>query len=108
MKQRKFSLLYMLLVAVFVLSSCSKSAKQTAKFIPEDAAVVSIDVKQILEKGKIADNAELKKKLQEGMEQGVKNQETKDLIKKIMEDPTKTGIDLSEPIFVFYADNRRQ
>lgn len=105
MKQRKFSLLYMLLVAVFVLSSCSKSAKQTAKFIPEDAAVVSIDVKQILEKGKIADNAELKKKLQEGMEQGVKNQETKDLIKKIMEDPTKTGIDLSEPIFVFYADN---
>ena len=105
MKQRKFSLLYMLLVAVFVLSSCSKSAKQTAKFIPEDAAVVSIDVKQILEKGKIADNAELKKKLQEGMEQGVKKQETKDLIKKIMEDPTKTGIDLSEPIFVFYADN---
>ena len=105
MKQRKFSLLYMLLVAVFVLSSCSKSAKQTAKFIPEDAAVVSIDVKQILEKGKIADNAELKKKLQEGMEQGVKNQETKDLIKKIMEDPTKTGIDQSEPIFGFYADN---
>ena len=108
MKQRKFSLLYMLLVAVFVLSSCSKSAKQTAKFIPDDAAVISIDVKQIIEKGKIADNAEAKKKLQEGMEQGVKNQETKDLIKKIMDDPTKTGIDLSEPIFVFFADNNNK
>ena len=105
MKQRKFNLLYILLAAVFVLSSCSKSAKQTAKFIPDDAAVVSIDVKQIIEKGKIADNAEAKKKLQESMEQGVKNQETKDLIKKIMDDPTKTGIDLSEPIFVFFADN---
>ena len=105
MKQRKFNLLYMLLVAVFVLSSCSKSAKQTAKFIPENAAVVCIDVRQIIEKGKLADNAEAKKKLLENAEQGVKNQETKDLIKKIVEDPTKAGIDLTEPILVFFADN---
>lgn len=104
MKQRKFNLMYLLLIAVFVLSSCSKSS-QNAKFIPEDAAVISIDVKQIIEKGKLADNAEAKKKLQENLEQGFKNQETKDFIKKIMEDPTKAGIDLREPIFVFYAEN---
>ena len=104
MKQRKFNLVYMLLVAVFVLSSCSKSA-QNAKFIPDDAAVVSIDVKQIIEKGKLADNAEAKKKLQESLEQSAKNQETKDLIKKIVEDPSKAGIDLREPIFFFAAEN---
>ena len=104
MKQRKFNLMYLLLIAVFVLSSCAKSS-QNAKFIPDNAAVISIDVKQIIEKSKLADNAEAKKKLLESAEQSVKNQDTKDLIKKIMEDPTKTGIDLSEPIFVFYADN---
>lgn len=105
MKQRKFNLLYMLLIAVFVLSSCSKSSQKNAKFIPDNAAVISIDVKQIIEKSKIADNADAKKKLQATMEEGVKNQETKNLIKKIMEDPTKAGIDLTEPIFVFFADN---
>ena len=105
MKQRKFNLLYLLLVAVFVLSSCSKSSQKNAKFIPDNAAVISIDVKQIIEKSKIADNADAKKKLQATMEEGVKNQETKNLIKKIMEDPTKAGIDLTEPIFVFFADN---
>ena len=105
MKQRKCNLLYMLLIAVFVLSSCSKSSQKNAKFIPDNAAVISIDVKQIIEKSKIADNADAKKKLQATMEEGVKNQETKNLIKKIMEDPTKAGIDLKEPIFVFFADN---
>lgn len=105
MKQRKCNLLYMLLIAVFVLSSCSKSSQKNAKFIPDNAAVISIDVKQIIEKSKIADNADAKKKLQATMEEGVKNQETKNLIKKIMEDPTKAGIDLTEPIFVFFADN---
>jgi hypothetical protein len=95
----------MLLIAVFVLSSCSKSSQKNAKFIPDNAAVISIDVKQIIEKSKIADNADAKKKLQATMEEGVKNQETKNLIKKIMEDPTKAGIDLTEPIFVFFADN---
>lgn len=104
MKQRKFNLMYLLLIAVFVLSSCAKSS-QNAKFIPDNAALISIDVKQIIEKSKLADNAEAKKKLLESAEQSVKNQDTKDLIKKIMEDPTKTGIDLTEPIFVFYADN---
>lgn len=107
MKQRKFNLLYVLLMAVFVLSSCSKSSQKNAKFIPDNAVVVSIDVKQILEKGKIADNAEAKKKLLENIEQGAKNQETKDLFKKIIDDPAKAGVDLREPLFFFTtADNK--
>ena len=101
MKQRKFNLLYLLLMAVFVLSSCSKSSQKNAKFIPDNAVVFSIDVKQMLEKGKIADNAEAKKKLLESIEQGAKNLETKDLFKKIVDDPTKAGVDLSEPLFFF-------
>lgn len=88
-------------MAVFVLSSCSKSSQKNAKFIPDNAVVVSIDVKQILEKGKIADNAEAKKKLLENIEQGAKNQETKDLFKKVIDDPAKAGVDLREPLLLY-------
>ena len=97
---RKLNLMYLLLATVVVLSSCSKSA-QTAKFIPADAVVLSIDVKQMMEKGKLADNEEAKKKLMDNIEQNAKNQETKDLFKKIMEDPAKAGVDLREPILLY-------
>lgn len=100
MKQRKINLMYLLLIAVFVLSSCAKSSKN-AKFIPADAAVVSIDVKQMFEKSKVGDNEEAKKKLLETMEGNAKSQEAKDLIKKIVEDPAKAGVDLREPIYIF-------
>lgn len=100
MKQRKINLMYLLLIAVFVLSSCAKSSKN-AKFIPADAAVVSLDVKQMFEKSKMGDNEEAKKKLLETMEGNAKSQEAKDLIKKIVEDPAKAGVDLREPIYIF-------
>ena len=100
MKQRKINLMYLLLVAVFVLSSCAKSSK-ISKFIPADAAVVSIDVKQMFEKSKVGDNEEAKKKLLEAVEGTAKTQEAKDLIKKIVDDPAKAGVDLREPIYIF-------
>ena len=100
MKQRKLNLMYLLLIAVFVLSSCAKSSKNS-KFIPADAAVVSLDIKQMFEKSKLGDNEDAKKKLLETIEENAKNQDTKDLIKKIVEDPAKAGIDLREPIYIF-------
>lgn len=100
MKQRKFNWMYLLLIAVFVLSSCAKSSKN-ARLIPADAAVVSIDVKQMFEKSKLGDNEEAKKKLLEQIESNAKTQEVKDLCKKIVEDPAKAGIDLREPLYFF-------
>ncbi len=100
MKQRKFNLMYLLLIAVFVLSSCAKSSKNS-KFIPADAAVVSLDIKQMFEKSNLGDNEEAKKKMLEMIEGNAKNQDTKDLIKKIVEDPAKAGVDLREPIYIF-------
>ncbi len=100
MKQRKINLMYLLLIAVFVLSSCAKSSK-ISKFIPADAAVVSIDVKQMFEKSKVGDNEEAKKKLLETIEGNAKTQDSKELIKKIVEDPAKAGVDLREPIYIF-------
>ncbi|MBP3777288.1 MAG: DUF4836 family protein [Prevotella sp.] len=100
MKQRKINLMYLLLIAVFVLSSCAKSSKN-AKFIPADAAVVSLDVKQMFEKSKVGDNEEAKKKLLETIEGNAKTQDSKELIKKIVEDPAKAGVDLREPIYIF-------
>ena len=103
MKQRKTNLMYLLLIAVFVLSSCAKSSKN-ARFIPDNAAVVSIDVKQMFEKAKLGENEEAKKKFLETVESSAKNQESKDLVKKIVDDPAKAGLDLREPIYLFGTD----
>lgn len=106
MKQRKINLMYLLLIAVFVLSSCAKSSKNS-KFIPADAAVVSLDVKQMFEKTKLGDNEEAKKKLLETVESNAKTQESKDLIKKIVEDPAKAGVDLREPLFAYFGKDQK-
>ena len=107
MKQRKMNLVYLLLIAVFVLSSCAKTTKN-ARLIPADAAVVSIDVKQMFEKSKLGDNEEAKKKLLEQIESNAKTQEAKDLVKKIVEDPAKAGVDLREPLYIYATKSGEQ
>lgn len=100
MKQRKIHVVYLLLIAVFVLSSCAKSSKN-ARFIPEDAVVVSLDLKQMFEKSKLGDSEDAKNKLMESFMSECKDQETKELCKKIVENPAKAGIDLREPILAY-------
>ena len=100
MRKRKNYVLYLLLMAVFVLSSCSKSSPN-AKFIPEDAVVVSIDVKQIFEKSKLGDNEDAKKELLKAIKENADSKRRKDLLQAIVENPAKAGIDLREPIFFF-------
>ena len=52
MKQKTTKLALMLLVAVVAFTSCSKSSK-TARFLPDDAITMHIDVKQILDRVKL-------------------------------------------------------
>lgn len=104
MKQRKLNLMYLLLMAVFVLSSCSKKSA-VAKFIPEDQLVASIDVQQLFEKSKMGNSEASKAMWLSAAQDGVSKQETKDLIKKIAEDPAKAGIDLREPIYLYGSND---
>lgn len=107
MKQRRTYVMYLLFIAALLLSSCAKSSKN-AKFIPENAMVLSIDVKQIFEKSKLGNNEDAKKKLMEAIENDSKSKENTDFYKKIIEDPAKAGIDFREPIFAFNTDNNKQ
>jgi hypothetical protein len=83
------------------LSSCKKTEYKNA--IPADAeAVISIDMKALAEKSGIGDkeNASLKQHLTDALKNGL-NAETAERLDKIMDDPSKSGFDFSEPVFVF-------
>ena len=99
MKQKTTKLALMLLVAVVAFTSCSKSSK-TARFLPDDAITMRIDVKQILDKSKAADNDAVKQQLAKNLEAMGKNEEAKAVLKAVAEDPAKAGIDLRQPLWV--------
>ncbi|MCF2559990.1 DUF4836 family protein [Prevotella brevis] len=99
MKQKTTKLALMLLVAVVAFTSCSKSSK-TAHFLPDDAITMRIDVKQILDKSKAADNDAVKQQLAKNLEAMGKNEEAKAVLKAVAEDPAKAGIDLRQPLWV--------
>ena len=98
MKQKTMKLALMLLVAVVAFTSCSKSSK-TARFLPDDAITMRIDVKQILDKSKAADNDAVKQQLAKNLEAMGKNEEAKAVLKAVAEDPAKAGIDLRQPLW---------
>ena len=98
MKQKTMKLALMLLVAVVAFTSCSKSSK-TARFLPGDAITMRIDVKQILDKSKAADNDAVKQQLAKNLEAMGKNEEAKAVLKAVAEDPAKAGIDLRQPLW---------
>ncbi|MBQ8097578.1 MAG: DUF4836 family protein [Prevotella sp.] len=91
----------MALLAAILLSSCSK--QKSAKLVPEDATfVMRFDVMQTTEKcGLKGDNSEMKKWLKEMLSQSEMSKKMRDQVLEIVEDPTKSGIDFTEPIYVY-------
>lgn len=100
--KNKFLLLYLFLTLV-TLSSCKKTEYTHA--IPADAAtVISVDMKSIAIKSGINDkeNTALKQHLSDALKNGL-NSETSDRLAKILDNPTKSGFDLTEPVYVYSA-----
>lgn len=100
--KNKFLLLYLFLTLV-TLSSCKKTEYTHA--IPADAAaVISVDMRSIASKSGINDkeNAALKQHLSDALKNGL-NSETSDRLAKILENPSKSGFDLTEPIYAYSA-----
>ena len=91
MKQKTMKLALMLLVAVVAFTSCSKSSK-TARFLPDDAITMRIDVKQILDKSKAADNDAVKQQLAKNLEAMGKNEEAKAVLLDILDSSKKSII----------------
>ncbi len=101
MKIINHSLVLMLLMAVFLLSSCSKEPK-SAKLIPADATVVMrFDVEQIAKKSGINDDGKLKAELKKELKSANLPTALHSKVEAIIDDPSKSGIDLRDPLFVY-------
>lgn len=104
---KKISFLLTMLVAVLLLASCSK--QKSANLVPEDAAfVVRFDATQISTKSGLKDNnSELLEMIKEQLKNAGLDKDTRDKILSVVEDPTKSGIDFTEPMFLYVKLTKR-
>ena len=103
-KSMSLRLALMAVLMVFV-SACSKKSEYT-NVIPANASTVaSIHVKSLAEKAGLNDkeNKEVQQKLIESLKSGT-NAATFQQIEMIIKDPKKSGIDITEPIYVFSTE----
>ena len=97
-----------LLAAVMVLASCSKEKDGTAclKLIPEDAAiVVRIDMKQSLDAIGYDEADDFKDKLKDAINEHVDDDELQEMLTEIVDNPSATGIDTSNPVYLYVTAN---
>ena len=105
MKKNKLFLMLTMLIAAFVLSSCSKSVPDYAKLIPEDASVVlRLDIRQIAKKSGSGDD-KVNKKLEKAVKERF-NGKLKEKMLAILDDPAEAGLDLRDPVFVYRCEER--
>lgn len=92
-----------MLVAMLLLVSCGK--KQGENLIPEDALfVIRIDAAQLTDKAGLKDGeSQLLKKLKKQLKDSGLDKEMRDRVSDILEDPTKSGLDFTEPMFIYVA-----
>ena len=90
-----------MLLALVLLASCSK--KQGAMLVPDDAMfVMRFDMKKASEKsGLSGDKSELKDWLKKQVKSAGMDKKMRDKVLDIIDDPTKSGIDFTEPVFIY-------
>lgn len=97
-----------LLAAVMVLASCSneKDGNVCLKLIPEDAAIVMrFDVKQSLESIGYDKEDELKDQLKDAISENVDDEDLLNMLSEIVDDPSATGLDTSNPMYLYVSAN---
>ena len=101
MKKSLLSHLLVLAILIVFVSACSKKAEYT-NVIPADASVVAINVKTLAEKAGVKDkeNKEVLTKLTDALKSGMKA-DTYQQLEAIMKDPSKSGVDINVPIYIF-------
>ena len=105
MKKSLFLHLSVLAVLIVFVSACSKKAAEYTHVIPSDATeVVAINLKSLAEKAGINDkeNKEALKKLTDAMKSGM-NAATFQQLEAVIKDPSKSGVDVFAPIYIFSA-----
>ncbi len=105
MKHKIIQKTLMLLAAVVLLAACSKSTDAGA-YIPNNAMIVAnIDMGTMMQKADVKniDNISFVKLVRQELRS--ENPEIADLLDKIIEDPTATGLDLRKDVTVYATKN---
>ena len=90
---------------VLLLASCNKVPKY-AKMIPDDASVVvRLDVKKASENSKIGENKTVKDKIIKAIKDADLGRSARNKMEEIIDDPTKSGVDFSDPVMLYVAKN---
>lgn len=104
--KKSLSLHLMALAMLLMLASaCTKKAAEYTNAIPADATeVVAVNLKSLAAKAGIndKDNKESMAKLTDAMKSGM-SAATFQQMEIIMKDPTKSGVDVTAPVYVFSA-----
>lgn len=103
---KKILTLNAIIIASVITLFCSCGSKpKGATLIPEDALVVScINVEETMDAADLSDNAQLKEKMKNGIKQMELSRMFEKQLTDIVDDPSKTGIDFSEPFFIAVLD----
>lgn len=105
MKKNLFLHLSVLAVLIVSIISCSLKTTEYTNAIPADATpIVSINLKSLAEKAEINDkeNREALTKLTDAMKSGM-NASTIQQLEAVIKDPSKSGLDITVPIYIFSA-----
>ncbi|MCR4809924.1 MAG: DUF4836 family protein [Prevotella sp.] len=99
---KKLTFVMTLMLAV-LLASCSKN--QGGRLIPSNAfAVISIDVIKMIEStGMKSDDTSVKSQMENLIKAAGLDKDVREKLLDILDDPTSTGIDFTEPIYLYFA-----
>jgi len=104
---KKLSIVWTMLVAVVLLASCGK--KDAANLIPEDALwVMRLDVAKMQEQmGMNDDKSDFKDQVKEIIDEMGLDKELREKVLDIIDDPTASGIDFTEPVYAYVSASRK-
>lgn len=102
MKKSSIFRLSVLAVLIMFVSSCSQKSEYTNAIPANATQLVSINLRSLADKAGINDkeNKEALKKLTDAMKSGM-NAATFQQLESVMKDPSKSGIDVTAPVYLF-------
>ena len=96
--------LLMAALAVVLFASCGKSY---TRVVPADSKMVAtVDFKSIVEKSELTSYPSIMKAIEQFINDNSRNKKEAEQAKKILEDPSASGIDFTEPMYVFMTGDR--
>ena len=105
MKRLSFIIYHLLFSAALILMLASCSKNQSGRLIPDNAfAVFRLDVIKTMEStGMKGDDTSVKSQVENLIKRAGLDKEVREKLLEIVDDPTSSGIDFTEPIYLYFT-----